>query len=75
MKTREEAEQRAMELYPPNIVSIKQQQGFAWDEDSNLKLRKAYLQCWEDMQQMKRECTCNAFSRLDCTCFNQKQQK
>jgi len=43
MKTREEAEQRANELYPPNC-------GGMTSEAFNKQARDAYLQCWGDMQ-------------------------
>ena len=41
MKTRKEAEERALELYPIHPE---------FDIDRLKSLREAYLQCWEDMQ-------------------------
>ncbi len=49
MKTREEAEERAFELFPKvKYNSIKNIEA--------LTQRQAYLQCWEDMQQDKQTC-------------------
>ena len=48
MKTREEAEARAMELFPVTTIN-----------EVNLyyePLRLAYLRCWEEMQQDKQTC-------------------
>lgn len=47
MKTREEAEARALELYP-----IHEE----FDVDRLKPLREAYLQGWEDAQQDKQTC-------------------
>lgn len=45
MKKREQAEQRALELYPDtHIATVNQLHEVS---------RQAYLQCWEDMQDTK----------------------
>ena len=47
MTTREQAEERALELYP-----IHEE----FDVDRLKELREAYLQGWEDMQKNKQTC-------------------
>lgn len=49
MKTREQAEARAMELYPDT-----QSSDYLWTVRA--QQRQAFLQCWEEMQQNKQTC-------------------
>ena len=44
MKTREQAEERAMELFPIEDFPFKE------DAERQEELRKAFLQCWDEMQ-------------------------
>jgi len=46
MKTREQAEQRALELYPEG-------EDGELSSHINLRKRESYIQCWEDMQSIK----------------------
>jgi hypothetical protein len=48
MKTRKEAEARAMELFPPSSNTLH-------DHVQELK-RDSFLQCWEEMQHNKQTC-------------------
>lgn len=54
---REQAEQKAFELYPPDTVSY----GIADNDDNDLVLdinaapRKAYLQCWDDLNEQQEQ--------------------
>jgi len=48
MKTRKEAEARAMELYPDN--SIPNSTTVYQSDIENEQKREAYLQCWDEMQ-------------------------
>lgn len=54
---REEAEKRALELYPVKMVerSIPKHVGrpFEYEEDDNERPRKAYLQCFDDLSKSK----------------------
>ena len=59
MKTREQAEARALELYPEIKIKGEPVLDELWNEvldDENKGKRKAYLQCWEEMQQDKQTC-------------------
>jgi hypothetical protein len=49
MKTREEAEQRALELYPDN--SIPNSTTVYQSDIENEQQRKAFMKCWEEMQE------------------------
>jgi len=44
MKTREQAEAKAMELFPIEDFPFRE------DAERQEELRQAYLQCWEDMR-------------------------
>lgn len=48
MKTRKEAEARAMELFPDN--SIPNSTTVYQSDIENEQKREAYLQCWDEMQ-------------------------
>jgi hypothetical protein len=54
MKTRKEAEARAMELFPPHLAD-NDFHGLT-KRDLNEPYRKAFLQCWEEMQANKQAC-------------------
>ena len=50
MKTRKEAEARAMELFPdPNHDTH-------WERERVKFLRQAFIKCWHEMQQNKQTC-------------------
>jgi hypothetical protein len=50
MKTRKEAEARSMELFPIDDFPFRE------DVERQEELRKAFLQCWEEMQANKQTC-------------------
>jgi len=59
LETRKQAEARALELYPEIKVKGKPVLDELWNEvldDENKGKRKAYLQCWDEMQQDKQTC-------------------
>lgn len=59
MKTREEAEKRALELFPDIKAKGKNVLDELWNEvldDENKGKRQAFLQCWDEMQQDKQTC-------------------
>ena len=50
MKKRDEAEARAMELFPIDDFPFRE------DAERQEELRKAFLQCWDEMQANKQTC-------------------
>jgi len=53
MKTREEAEKRALELFPNELCRVKLHYSRRF---FRMKLRDAFIQCWDEMQQDKQTC-------------------
>jgi len=58
LETREQAEARALELYPEIKIKGEPVLDELWNEvldDENKGKRQAYLQCWDEMQHDKSE--------------------
>lgn len=59
MKDRKQAEQRALELYPVRMIEreIPKHVGkpFIYEEDCNEAARKAYLKCWDDLNEQQEQ--------------------